>query len=699
MLTGKAIRCAVKSGRPFLLRCIPRQLSSLKGGAVKSKCPQWTLFAPLKRPSPTSNSTFRLFSSSIKPSSQETPQTNAVRILFGSQGGTAQIFAMQLSEELEELNCPVEMLALNEASTPADHLKPGKALHVFLISVAGVGEPPNNARAFYDWLMKQKGISDDDIPFSALQYAVFGLGNQKAHPNHYNVIGKNIDKRLEELGAHRLLPVGLGDDGECLEDDFDTWKNIIKKVIIKIKTGDDQNNEIEREVHEDDEQTDFADVVNGQEPLKAPVPTEGSTDESVSRRISDKYPRLQIYPNDSPISCQDDLFRLQSTVKRFYQEGTSKLPVTANRILSASAGESGLRELQISLNGDATQRYEAGDHCIIYPCNAGCIVEAFLHVLDVDANTIIGEPDSKTTSTRKRPYPHPVDITLHETLTHCVDLGAPPTPSFSRLLLGRQDIDYREDIVEPRRTVLDLIHEADHLPSLEELLYNLPPMKPRYYSIASSALVHPNDVILTYRPVKYVTNRGYLREGVCTSYMTHLGVGETSTSHVAAAIRSNPTFRLPKEKRTPILMIAGGCGVAPIRAFLEERIALAPSTSFGKGCLYLGFRSPLDEVYRPMIQKAKECGAITDVKITYSKGCTNPALVSTTVRENGAEVFALLQAGGYVYMCGGARAFGAAVEREILAVFQEHGKMSLDDASNYLRQLINEGRLCEDLAD
>ena len=87
---------------------------------------------------------------------------------------------------------------------------------------------------------------------------------------------------------------------------------------------------------------------------------------------------------------------------------------------------------------------------------------------------------------------------------------------------------------------------------------------------------------------------GHIREGVCTSYMSHLGLGETSCSHVAATIPSNPTFGLDKQKESPILMIAGGCGIAPIRAFLEEQIA---SSNFGQGHLYLGFRSPSDEVY------------------------------------------------------------------------------------------------------
>lgn len=695
MIAAKAFRCAVKAPALLLSRSV------IKGFAGSNELGHISRHHPLNCSSDLKDFDFdfarkNFFSSlAVADSYYDEGRPDYIRILFGSQGGTAQLLAMQLSEELEELDCHVEVMALNDASTPAEHLQPGKALHVFIISVSGVGEPPNNARDFYKWLMNDTNTNDaEDNAFGLLKYAVFGLGNQKAHPNHYNVIGKNLDKKLEELGANRFFPLGLGNDGECLEDDFDTWRDQFLKTIKQIRNGyDDSNDGITTNNDKKESEVAVAAQANDASLRKEGV---SSTTES-SRRISDKFPVLQLHKNPSPVVCKDDLFHLDGTAKPFYQEGTSRLAVTSNRLLSANAGESGLRELRISLKGDETQRYEAGDHLVVYPRNASCFVEAYLNILDVDPNTIIEEPD--TGSSRQRAYPHPLGITLHETLSHCVDLGALPSPPFSRLLLGRQDIDYKDQIVGPRTTTLELIQESGHIPSMEELMYNLPPIKPRYYSIASSPLVHPDEVFVTYRPVKYVTSRGHLREGLCTSHMSHLGVGETSSSHVAASIHSNPTFRLPKDTQTPVLMIAGGCGIAPIRAFLEERIALAGSSVFGKGHLYLGFRSPTDEVYRPIIQQAQDCGAITDVSISYSTGCSSPSLVSTTVRDHGAEVFALLQDGGFAYMCGGARAFGAAVEREILTVFQEHGKMGLDDATEYLRKLISEGRLCEDLAD
>ena len=85
---------------------------------------------------------------------------------------------------------------------------------------------------------------------------------------------------------------------------------------------------------------------------------------------------------------------------------------------------------------------------------------------------------------------------------HCTDLGALPSPSFARMILQRQDIDYKADIAYPRRTVLDLLLQHGRNLSLEDLLFQITPMKPRYYSIASSNIKHPSEIRLVYRKVK-----------------------------------------------------------------------------------------------------------------------------------------------------------------------------------------------------
>jgi sulfite reductase alpha subunit-like flavoprotein len=121
-----------------------------------------------------------------------------IRILWGSQGGTAQIFAMQLMEALEDRGVEdVHMMGLDES--PPEQIMQENALNIFVVSVTGTGEPPSNTRAFFESLMN----NHITLPRS-LDFAIFGLGNSLAHKNHFNVIGKAIDSKLEALGGNRV---------------------------------------------------------------------------------------------------------------------------------------------------------------------------------------------------------------------------------------------------------------------------------------------------------------------------------------------------------------------------------------------------------------------------------------------------------------------------------------------------------------
>ena len=127
---------------------------------------------------------------------------------------------------------------------------------------------------------------------------------------------------------------------------------------------------------------------------------------------------------------------------------------------------------------------------MVYPQNSQAMVEGILQFLDVDPHSLIEgttEPlefDSK----KHHAYPHPTGVTLTELLRHYVDLSAVPSPSVARLLLGRSTLDYKNEIAVPRRTMLDLMADAPRRFALEEILYNLPPIKPLYYSFACAPL-------------------------------------------------------------------------------------------------------------------------------------------------------------------------------------------------------------------
>jgi NADPH-ferrihemoprotein reductase len=636
------------------------------------------------------------FSSVQALSSTEQP----IRILYASQGGTAQIFAQQLAEGLEEErpNVEVSIQGLHESKSPEGILTPRDALHVFLVSVTGVGEPPDNGRAFYEWIMKE-----EPADVKQLEYAVFGLGNQKAHPNHYNMIGKGLDRRLEELGASRVMKLGLGDDGDCIEDDFDQWM----ETFLKLVSGQQQGSGAVEE-EEEEESPAEAEVVEyiqvspqQQEPPRIACPGIATSEDGM-RMISKKYPTIQLRPKETDI-VRADLFHLQGKSGQFYSDTTAQLDVISNKLLTANAGETGLHEMRVSLqdhHGHKNLSYTTGDHLTVYPRNSDCIVQAYVSVLDVDPHAIIAEEEGQADDS----YPHPKGLTVYETLSHCVDLGAMPSPAFARMLLGRKDLEYKNEIANPRRTVIDLLHESGRRLSLEDLLHNLAPMKARYYSIASSSIASPDEIRLAFRPVKYMSSRGILREGVCTSYLSHKGVISTDTCYagVAAAINPNPTFRLPENPETPILLIAGGCGIAPIRAFVEERVAMnAPK--YGPAQVYLGFRNPDDEVYATLIEEAIGKGALTDAKVSYSGGCTENHQycmnVPDLVRIEADKVWEHLESGGYTYLCGGARTFGAAIEQELLEIIQEYGKTDFEGAQAYIRDLLSTHRLLEDLAD
>jgi NADPH-ferrihemoprotein reductase len=684
----------------------------------------------------------------VTSAASETP----VKIFFASQTGTAQLFSQDLALALQEDGYDkISMQPLQEFDTNELLLLQGEHPHatpvpvyVILASTTGVGEPPDHARPFYEWLEKQPPLTAAASAHAAgIRYAVFGLGNSKAHPNHYNTVAKTLDSRLRALGHDAVLPLHLGDDGDCIDDDFDQWLSKLQTALSQGESSSNSHNESETK-------TDTT-TSSGTNEI---TPTVDSSSTSFAPSSNNnKYPTLHFQePSsvDPRIGSRAARGHFLDTCPSFYIPGSRLFSVSDNRLLSHDPTSNGLCELQVQLPDDDnadknTTKYETGDHFVLYPRNADCLVQAFLQFFGVSPDAVItgydnGEDDKNNksgASPSALPYPHPTGITVYETLSHCVDLESPPSPSLARRLLTGQHrpkadgptLDYKREIAHPRRTVLELLlqqQENTEVPnmSLSDLLWHLPTLQPRYYSIASSAAVHPDAVSLTYRPAQYVTSRGILRHGVCTSYMRQLSAIKSTTdddpsqqpSSVAAVIRPNPSFRLPADPATPIWMIAGGCGVAPIRAFLEERLHRAPmlerNNKYGPAWLFLGFRSPADQVYTDLVQQALAAGAISKSCLSFQEGCASPTansaeqasvvgcgLVTEQVRQYGAAFWEHCQAGGMTYLCGGARTFGVAIENEVHAIFQEHGGLSEQEATAYLQELIREGRLCEDLAD
>lgn len=238
----------------------------------------------------------------------------------------------------------------------------------------------DNGREFYDYIMNKASGSLD-----GLEYAVFGLGSTAGHAAYFNVIGKSLDKRLEDLGASRIMEIGLGDDGDCIEDDFDNWMDGFM-TVLKHEATTNEDVAIEEVI---DDAASAMDITQQREQLQLHdmKHTEESSTGHTSRTTSEKFPTLALLPRANE-HVRKNLFHLDGTPNQFYANATGSLDVIGNKLLGVEAGEAGIHELKLAA---PNVTYETGDHLVVYPQNSQCIVEAYLDMLDVDRHAIIAE--------------------------------------------------------------------------------------------------------------------------------------------------------------------------------------------------------------------------------------------------------------------------------------------------------------------
>lgn len=652
--------------------------------------------------------------------------------------GTSQCFATQLADEISNTlpSSSVHVTGLHEA--PPEKLigveqgneenQSDDAL-IFLLSCFGTGQPTENARSFIQWLN-----SDNEEAKSLLRnrnYAVFGLGNSRTHKQNYNIVGKKADSRLKELGGNRIHALGLGDDSDCIEDDFDSWSKSLIETLVRLDSQD-VNTAVDNtsigEESEGDSSFATAPMPNMNEEISGTDTNSpfGSVCLSELAKVTKPLVKSNIASaHNFPEMLLNDCYPVGRKPKKhlfdcpnFYAEGTAPFSILSNKALAP--GQESLREAILMPCGLSEGLYRVGDLLWIYPQNHPVQVAAYTRAVNVNPRAIIegvlegasGEANDK--NSKPRQYPYPLGLTVYETLQHCVDLSASPSLTLARAILGR-DIDYKTEIDEPRRTTLDLLLEpGSRKLSLSELLFLLPPMHPRYYSISSSPNVHPNEIRIVYRPLKYITSRGVLREGVATSYLSltvpAFDDDERGEYHktffptVAAGVMQNSGFRLPDDPSIPIVMIAGGCGIAPFRSFIEERLHLAQTVVednfLGEAYLFFGVRHEDDEVYRTILNNAQDAGAITKAIISHSNPfCGDARFVANDLEANGELIYGLLERGGHIYLCGGASGLAWTSVKIIKAIIAQHGKMSPEEAEAHFERLLQEGRYHEDISD
>ena len=217
----------------------------------------------------------------------------------------------------------------------------------------------------------------------------------------------------------------------------------------------------------------------------------------------------------------------------------------------------------------------------------------------------------------------------------------------------------------------------------EEFLELADKLKPRLYSIASSHDVHPGFVELTVGIVRY-SHHGRDRGGLCTVYMAD--EVEINKTDVGVFMSPTKSFVLPEDKETDIIMVGPGTGIAPFRAFMEQRVH---DGGTGKNWLFFGDQSEKTEYYyKESIEDWLDEGHLYRFTTAWSRDQEEKIYVQHRLKEHGAEVWEWFERGAYFYICGDKQYMAKDVHRALIEIAMEHGGMSEDDATHFIEKTM-----------
>jgi sulfite reductase (NADPH) flavoprotein alpha-component len=330
--------------------------------------------------------------------------------------------------------------------------------------------------------------------------------------------------------------------------------------------------------------------------------------------------------------------------------------------------------------------YRVGDALGVYPTNPLPLVEGIVAAARLDRNKPVTAPNGQ-------------EMPLYDALQRHYCLRA-ASEELLNLLMARTNSEAERHTIEASLAdesyeqfdVLDALHLAPSTQLSEaDLLECLPPLAPRLYSIASSLRVHPDEVHLTVGRVGYEMN-GRERLGVAsTMFADRLQPGDT----VGVFIHSASDFTVPADAGAPMIMVGPGTGIAPFRAFLEERQA---TNANGSNWLFFGDQcAATDFLYQEELADMQTSGLLTRLDTAFSRDQVHKIYVQDRMRENGAELFRWLEDGAYFFVCGDARRMAVDVDRALHEVVATLGGRTTAEAASYVQNLKQQKRYVRDV--
>lgn len=638
-----------------------------------------------------------------------------VAILFGSQTGTAEGFADVLKKEGRKHGFAAHALDLEEYDA-VEMLAKEKCV-IFVMATYGEGDPTDNAVPFIKWL-KDQNEEDAKEGLAGVGFTVFGLGNRQYE--HYNSVGRLVDEKMALYGAKRVFNYGEGDDDASLDEDFEDWKeNLWKALRAQFLPGCGDGNGGANEA-----------VATGED-----NEINMKNNEEAAPELEYECEEIRATHAQQLVAANEDKdVRMKSSTKHFFTSAKAKIVV--NRELRASTAGGSTVHMEFDLR-DTGVAYLTADNLAVLPENLSETVDRLATRLGYDLDQwVIIKPVGEDAKD-ELPFPSPCKI---ETILTCYlgINGAPRKGPLKQLaffardpsekaqllfLAGKEGKDeYQKWILDDERSYVDVLAHftSVHVP-LAALIQLVPFLAPRYYTISSSSLVNPQRVHITVSILSNTKSDGRVFHGVCSTYLGDLSPLGTQKNYDTKKKReSRPgeqgvktprawpsarifvrasTFRLPPDPQTPVILIGPGTGIAPMRAFLQERAQQqASGVAIGASILYFGCRRrDEDFIYRDELEAFESQGVLTQLHLAFSRETSDKVYVQHLLQQNGEDVWDLVsKQQAHIYVCG-ATTMGNDVHKVLHDIMETFGHQSDAQATQTLKTLQDDHRYIQEL--
>jgi len=542
-------------------------------------------------------------------------QGQQLTVLYASQTGNAARLASQLTAVAASAGLPATSINAADYRTADLH---SENYLVLIVSTHGEGAAPESAAGFYRFLFSKRAPR-----LEKLRFAILALGDQ-TYP-HYCKCGADIDRRLEELGAERLLP-----RVDC-DVDYQSTAAVWQEQVI----------------------TTFKALI----PAQGPMSTE---------------PAFAAAATEEPTFSQDQPLAA-GLLEHINLNGRGSLKQTVH--LELSLADSGLT-------------YQPGDALAVLPHNSPSYVRDVLCALGLtgDEPVLVDGKEQRMVDALDDTF----EVTTITRSFLQAYAAATNHDELASLAAPNQDQSFR-DYVQGREIIDVLTSYVPRGLSAQSFVGMLRRLQPRHYSIASSLLAHPEEVHLLVKLVRYQSH-GRLREGVASGYLCQR-LGEEAPIRVYPV--PNPSFRLPRDPDAPIIMIGPGTGVAPFRAFVEERESLGCR---GRNWLFFGDQHfDCDFLYQVEWQRWHKAGILSRIDLAFSRDQEERIYVQRRMLERAHELYAWLQQGAYVYVCGERSRMATDVHETLITIVAQEGQQDRETASAFIDDLSTQRRYLRDI--